>query len=140
MKKQLTAVLLVIALLLTMAGCSAAETVRKLDEAEDKVEAKLDAAEDKVEDAVRDAVAPAPAAPAAGETGKTLTAEEAQKIALDHLGFTAEEVTRLRCEYEIDDGIPQFTVEFEQGDWEYEFDIQAETGSIISFDKDSRYD
>ena len=137
MKKQLTAVLLVIALLLTMTGCSVAGTARKLDEAEDKVEAKIDAAEDKVEDALRDAVAPAPAA---GETGKTLTAEEAQKIALDHLGFTAEEVTRLRSEYEIDDGIPQFTVEFEQGDWEYEFDIHAETGSIISFDKDSRYD
>lgn len=140
MKKQLTIVFLVIALLLTMTGCSVAGTVRKLDAAEDKVEAKLDAAEDKVEDALRDAVAPAPAPPAANNAAQTLTAEQAQQIALDHAGFTADQVTRLRTEYEFDDGMPQYTVEFQQGDWEYEYDIHGETGNILSFDKDSKYD
>ena len=146
MKKQLTAVLLIFALLLTMAGCSAANAVQKLDAAEDKVEAKLDAAEDKLEDSLRKAVSPAPdAAPTAPavvptESRQELTKEEALQVALDHLGFTADQVTRVRTEYEIDDGIPQYDVEFHQGDWEYEFEIHAENGKIISYDKDHKYD
>ena len=147
MKKQLTAVLLIFALLLSMAGCSAANAVEKLDAAEDRVEAKLDAAEDKLEDSLRKAVNPAPtvsagepAAPAPTESREELTKEEAVQIALNHLGFTADQVTRLRTEYEIDDGIPQYDVEFHQGDWEYEFEIHAGSGKILSYDKDHKYD
>lgn len=150
MKKQLTAVLMILALLLTMVGCSAANAVQMLDAAEDKVEAKLDAAEEKLEKSFREAAAPAvpvetrPAPvetiPAVTEPAGKLTREQAEKIALDYLGFTADQVTRLHSEYEIDDGIPQFDVEFHQGDWEYEFEIHAENGRILSYDKDHKYD
>ena len=150
MKKQLTAVLMIFALLLTMVGCSAANAVQMLDAAEDKVEAKLDAAEEKLEKSFREAAAPAvpvetrPAPvetiPAVTEPAGKLTREQAEKIALDYLGFTADQVTRLHSEYEIDDGIPQFDVEFHQGDWEYEFEIHAENGRILSYDKDHKYD
>ena len=150
MKKQLTAVLMIFALLLTMVGCSAANAVQMLDAAEDKVEAKLDAAEEKLEKSLREAVVPAvpvetrPAPmetiPAVTEPAGKLTREQAEKIALDYLGFTADQVTRLHSEYEIDDGIPQFDVEFHQGDWEYEFEIHAENGKILSYDKDHKYD
>lgn len=152
MKQGLTALLMLV-LLLTMTGCSAAGAARALDRAEDKIEHKLDAAEDKVEDAVRKAVTPAPAAtptfPAAVPTEtaaatasavQAITKEDAQKIALDYLGLTADQVQRLRTGYEIDDGIPQYDVEFLEGDWEYEFEIHAETGKILSFDKDHKYD
>ena len=150
MKKQLTAVLMILAHLLTMVGCSAANAVQMLDAAEDKVEAKLDAAEEKLEKSLREAVAPAvpvetrPAPvetiPAVTEPAGKLTREQAEKIAFDYLGFTADQVTRLHSEYEIDDGIPQFDVEFHQGDWEYEFEIHAENGRILSYDKDHKYD
>lgn len=145
MKKQLTAVLLIFALLLTMSGCSVAHAVQKLDAAEDRVEDKLDAAEDKLEDSLRKTVTHAPKEepPAPTETQpapEKLTQEQALKIALDHLGFTADQVTRLRTEYEIDDGIPQYDIEFHQGDWEYEFEIHAENGKILSYDKDHKYD
>ena len=84
---------------------------------------------------------PAPQAPSGNSnTSGKLTPEQAQKIALDHAGFTTDQVTRLRTEYEVDDGIPQFDVEFYQGDWEYEFEIHAESGKILSFDKDHKYD
>ena len=165
MKKQLTAVLLIFALLLTMSGCSVAHAVQKLDAAEDRVEAKLDAAEDRAEaklDAAEDKLeaslrnngSPAPAAaskeavPAptpvetqpVPENTQKLTKEQALEIALNHLGFSADQITRLRTEYEIDDGIPQFDIEFHQGDWEYEFEIHAENGKILSYDKDHKYD
>ena len=167
MKQTVLTLFLALALLLTMTACSAAGAEQSLDRAEDKIEHKLDAAEDKVEDVVRKAVTPAPAPtptfPAAVPTepaptvpatvpteaapivtepapAQAITKEDAQKIALDYLGLTADQVTRLRTSYEIDDRIPQYDVEFLEGDWEYEFEIHAETGKILSFDKDHKYD
>ena len=134
MKKQLTAGLLIFAILLTMTGCTVANAARKLDAAEEVVEAKLDAAEEKLEEAL------VPASSINPEVTGELTQEQARQIALDYLGIALEEAQRLRIQYEIDDGIPQYDVEFYQGDWEYEFEIHAETGKILSFDKDSRYD
>lgn len=146
MKKQLTAALLIFAILLTMAGCSTANAVQKLDAAEDMVEAKLDAVEEQVESSLRNAASPVPAptepvptSPPAKEISE-LTEEQAQQVALEYLGFAADQVTRLHSSYEMDDGIPQFDVEFHQGDWEYEFEIHAENGRILSYDKDHKYD
>lgn len=72
---------------------------------------------------------PAPAEPA-------IAREEAEKIALDHAGFAADQVKRLRSEYEIDRGIPHYDVEFDEGRWEYDYEIDAATGEILSFEKD----
>ena len=151
MKKQLTAFLLTFALLLTMAGCSAAHAVQKLDAAEDIVEAKLDAIENQVESTILEDVSPVEASaltsaashqtvPASANNPKELMKEQAQQIALEYLDLTADQVTRIRSEYEIDDGIPQYDVEFLHGDWEYEFEIHGETGQILSYDKDHKYD
>lgn len=133
--KKFTAVACLLAILLTMAGCSAARTFQKLDAAEERVEAKLDAAEEKLEDNLRKSVSPT-----SGKTLPMLTEEEVQKIALEEAGLSADQVTGLRIEYEVDDGVPQFDVSFYEGDWEYEFEIHAETGKILSYDKDHKYD
>ena len=145
MKIQFIALFLMFAILLTMAGCSTVNAVQKLDAAEDVVEEKLDAAEEKLEERLQNIVNPVPEASSAPtqapvEQPQMLTEEEARQIALDYLGFTADQVTRLRSQYEIDDGIPQFDIEFYQGDWEYEFEIHAEDGRILSYDKDHKYD
>ena len=152
MKKQLTAVFMIFALLLTMSSCAAVSAARKLDAAEDMVEAKLDAVEDQLEYSLRKATAPdRPAVPEnhaptearlspEEEADGKLTQEQARQIALDHLSLTADQVTGLRADYEIDDGIPQFDVEVLQGDWEHEFEIHGETGRILSYDKDHKYD
>ena len=72
------------------------------------------------------ATAPAPA----------LTAEEAQAIALEHAGFTADQVRFLRTEPELRDRVPHYDVEFQEGRWEYDYEIHAQTGEILSFDRD----
>ena len=126
MKKQLTAVLLMFVLLLNMTGCSAAYAIEKSAAPREKV--------------VKAPTEPVRTEPAATENAGMLTEAQAVRIALDHLGFTADQVTRLHTEFEVDDGIPQFDVEFHRGDWEYEFEIHAETGKILSFDKDHKYD
>ena len=143
MRKRLSVIASVLALLLALTGCSAVSTIRKLDAAEDSVEAKLDVAEDKVEaglDSVEKQLEDALGGTQAAAPKADITKEQAQQIALDHLGFTEDQVTGLKTEYEIDDGVPQFDVSFFQEDWEYEFEIDAREGTILSFDKDHRYD
>ena len=140
--KKLTAVLCLFALLFLLVGCAGANALQQLDAAEDRVEAKLDAAEDRLEDSLRKSVSPAPVQtqPTSVESRPMLTEAEARDIALEYLGLTADQVTRLWVEFEIDDGVPQFDVSFYQGDWEYEFEIHAENGQILSYDKDHKYD
>lgn len=96
--------------------------------------AQADAGAERMMDAVESAAMNLPAV--TETTAAPLTKEEAQAIALQHAGFTADQVTRLRTEYEIDDGIPRFEVTFRQGRWEYDYEINADTGTILSFDRD----
>ena len=148
MKYRLFTMIFVLCFLLAMSACNASEAARTLDNAEDRVEEKLDRVEDSVERAVRKAVTPAPGAtptlpaPLPSETAadSTITREQAENIALTYAGFTADQVTRLRTEFEWDDGVPQYDVQFYEGDWEYEFEIHGQTGKILSFDKDHKYD
>lgn len=72
----------------------------------------------------------------AGVPGETISPEQAQNIALEHAGFTADQVKGLRAEYDVDDGVPEYDVEFREGHWEYEYEIHAETGEIRSYDRD----
>ena len=69
-------------------------------------------------------------------TNPALAMEEAQNIALNHAGFTADRVTALHTEYEIKHGIPQYDVEFHHEGWEYDYEIHADTGEILSYSKD----
>ena len=80
--------------------------------------------------------APAATAPAATETAALITKEEAIAIALADAGFTEAQVTRLRAEFDWDDHVPEYEVEFSQGDFEYDYEIHAETGAIRAKDKD----
>ena len=134
MKRILTFTIMLCVVCL-LAGCSVRETVRTLDAAEDAVERQLDQAEDAVEKTVRDAAKPAQS-PAAGLPENVISPEEAQEIALTQAGFTADQVSRLRAEFEYDDRMPQYDVSFREGQWEYDFEIHAETGEILSWEKD----
>ena len=62
--------------------------------------------------------------------------KDAEKIALEHAGFTADQVQRLRTELDYDRGKAEYEVDFHVDRWEYDYEIDAETGKIISFDKD----
>lgn len=69
-------------------------------------------------------------------TPKRLTKEDAQAIALEHAGLTGNQVSRLEIEYDVDDGIPEYSVEFHCDGWEYNYEIHAETGKILDREKD----
>ena len=67
---------------------------------------------------------------------KELTAEEAKAIVLVHAGLTADQVTRLKIEKDRDDGIWVYEIEFRSGRMEYEYEIHAQTGKILDWDKE----
>jgi uncharacterized membrane protein YkoI len=67
---------------------------------------------------------------------KLLTEKEAQNIALEHADLTAEQVTLLRTHYDEDDGVPEYEVEFRQGDYEFDYTIHAETGKVLEWDRE----
>ena len=93
-----------------------------------------------------DGTASAPAAarpsPSAGQTtggqAAAVTEEQARETALSHAGFTADQVTFVRSELDRDDGRLMYDVEFYTSDYkEYDYEIDASTGEILSYDYDA---
>ena len=80
----------------------------------------------------------APAVPTQppAQTPERLTRDEAIAIALDSAGLTRDQVTRLEAEFDCDDGRPEYDVSFHQGGYEYDYEIHAETGKILSRDRE----
>ncbi|MBE6946191.1 MAG: hypothetical protein E7459_08905 [Ruminococcaceae bacterium] len=141
MKQKWITLLLLTALLLT--GCNIRHAAQQMDRAEDQLEQIGDNLEDAVEGAIYGTTpatgtnTPATTTPVAPQTpATTLTPEQAEDIALTHAGLTREQVSRLHTEYEIDNRIPEYDVSFHQGNLEYEYEIHAETGEILSYERD----
>lgn len=62
--------------------------------------------------------------------------EEAKGIALKDAGLTEGQISGIRIRLEKDDGIQQYEVEFYAGDKEYDYEIDAVSGNILSKDMD----
>ncbi len=62
--------------------------------------------------------------------------EKAKSIALGHAGLAESQVSRLRVKLERDDGRRTYDVEFKNGNIEYEYEIDAATGTILEWDSD----
>lgn len=68
---------------------------------------------------------------------KYITSQKAQSIALSHAKLKAEQVKGLKAEFEKENGLAVFEVEFEYGKYEYEYKINAENGKIILAEKET---
>lgn len=71
---------------------------------------------------------------AAPASSRPIAKEEAIAIALKDAGFTEDQVTALRAEFGYDGVRPEYEVEFHQGNYEYDYEIHAESGAILSKD------
>ena len=71
-----------------------------------------------------------------------LTKEDAESIALAHAGVAAADALQLRSEFDIDDGVPVYEVEFyvaiagRNQPLEYDYTVHAENGTILEVDVD----
>ena len=69
---------------------------------------------------------------AAGGGEVKLTGSQAVAKALEHAGLKASQVKELECELDYEDGKPVYEIEFKYGDTEYEYEISAYDGSVVS--------
>lgn len=65
--------------------------------------------------------------------------EAAKLAALNHAGLKSNEVNFVHAHLESDDGIWQYDIEFHKDTTEYDYDIDALTGEVLSFDHDAEY-
>lgn len=65
-----------------------------------------------------------------------ISADDAKSIAFDHAGVEAADVKYSKAELDSDDLIVHYDVEFVAGDYEYEYEINAESGNVIAYDKE----
>lgn len=69
--------------------------------------------------------------------GGTLTEDEALEKALNHVELKKDQIDFVKkVELDYEDGRKVYEVEFYKGGVEYEFDVDAETGAIVNYEKD----
>ena len=96
---------------------------------------RLDSVRSSAEKLIEDAVESA--AVATGPTdGSLLTRQEAERIVLEHSGLNRGQVSRMDTDYDFEDGRHTYEVEFHQGPWKYHYEIDAQTGEILSWDRE----
>ena len=67
---------------------------------------------------------------------KKISADKAKKIALGDAKLAEKDVTFVKVELELEDNRLVYDVEFYSGNVEYDYDIDAVNGAIVSADKD----
>ena len=70
------------------------------------------------------------------ESVSEITEEEAKEIALKHANLNNDQVTFGRIEKDFDNGVKKYDIEFSHNNKEYDYEIDANTGSILSYEQD----
>ena len=153
MKIRLFAALMIALLVIPLSGCSLRMLEARLDALEQSIDQKIDTTEDAAEAVIRGMITPATENPAPAEAPavpeipaydphatepsiELLTKEEAEAIVLNHAGLTADQLLYLHTELDYDNGHRKYDIEFQIDRWEYDYALHAETGEILSWDKD----
>ena len=66
----------------------------------------------------------------------TISSDEAKQIALQHANLSDNQVTFIKVSQDYDDGIHIYEVEFYYNNREYNYDINAINGTILSYEQD----
>lgn len=131
--KRFLALLLSLLLTLALVGCDS--TSMGVVAGQDNG-TPVDATNSAQSQASTDAVTQATEAVTEKPADSKISEEKAKSIALNHAGLKESEVKFLHVELDYDDGVLRYEVDFRQGNYEYDYDIDANTGKILSYDKD----
>lgn len=71
-----------------------------------------------------------------GQTAADIGQEQAKNLALQHAGLTEAQVENLKVKRDLDDGRTEYEVEFYRGAVEYEYTIDASSGTILNYERD----
>lgn len=67
-----------------------------------------------------------------GNKAKVITQEQAQAIALEDAGVTADQVDNIHLHTAVENGVPVYTVHFDQGGRTRSYTIHAGDGTILA--------
>lgn len=81
-------------------------------------------------------VAPATTAAQSNNTVGDIGIEKAKEIAMSHAGVSVGSVSFVKAKIDTEDGVKVYDIEFYSGNVEYDYEINAATGAIVSFDQD----
>ena len=65
-----------------------------------------------------------------------ISMDKAKGIALSHAGLTTSQVNFKKAQLDFDDGIQKYEIEFYYNNKEYNYEIDANTGKILSYEQD----
>ena len=69
-------------------------------------------------------------------SSSNIGAEKAKQIALQHAGLSASDVNFVKVEFDHDDGRAEYEIEFHHNFREYEYTIDAASGTILEAERD----
>lgn len=81
-------------------------------------------------------VAPATTSAQSNNTVGDIGIEKAKEIAMSHAGVSAGSVSFVKAKIDTEDGVKVYDIEFYSVNVEYDYEINAATGAIVSFDQD----
>ena len=67
-----------------------------------------------------------------------ISENEAKDIALKHAKLSNDKVTFDRIEYDVDNGLSKYDIDFYYNNKEYSYEINAQTGEILSYEIDNK--
>ena len=77
--------------------------------------------------------------PSGPQTGDLIGESRAREIALQHAGLSSNQVTFILAKLDWDDGRRVYDVEFYSGNKEYDYEIDATSGAVLSYDFDAEH-
>jgi len=75
-------------------------------------------------------------APSQSPSDTLIGKESAKAAALSHAGLTADQAFGWECELDREDGRTVYEIEFKSGNYEFSYEIDAVTGTVLDFDKE----
>lgn len=69
----------------------------------------------------------------------TISPDEAKAIALERAGLSGDQVRFIAISYEYEDGLAVYQIDFISDSTEYEIEINANDGTVIEYDAESRH-
>lgn len=106
------------------------------DQADDGAAAQTSGAQESSASAAQTDDASASSAQQSTASSGAIDEAQARSIALEHAGVAESDAAFYRVERDSDDGRAVYEVEFYSGNTEYDYEISAETGEILSYDSD----
>lgn len=133
MKAKLTIVLTLALLLLVFAGCQSANTGLQTPPVDTAAGQQTT---DVIPPADTQNTNPVSAVPETTAPIVPISKDSAILLALKHAGLKNEDVTRLYAEYDFDDGVGHYDVDFRHGDYDYDYEVHGQSGEILKSEKE----